>query len=85
MATIVDIDLPLDLNTIDETGLPWTYLDQAGDASRVIPGRHLVVGSGAALAVAVVVDVGVDGIVHVQPVRGSVEANAQLLEQDPPA
>lgn len=75
MDTIVDIDLPLDLNTIDETGLPWTYLDQARDASRVIPGRHLVVGSGAALAVAVVVDVGVDGIVHVQPVRGSVDAD----------
>lgn len=85
MDTIVDIDLPLDLNSIDDTGLPWTYLDQARDASRVVPGRHLVVGSGAAVAVAVVVDVGPDGVVHVQPVRGSVESNAQLLDQDPQA
>ena len=29
------IDLPIDFNTMDETGLPWTFLDQAPDPSRV--------------------------------------------------
>jgi len=24
----VNVDLPLDLNTQDETGLPWTFLDE---------------------------------------------------------
>ncbi len=32
-------DLFVDLNTEDETGLPWTYLDQAHDQSVVVPGR----------------------------------------------
>lgn len=81
----LDVDLPLDLNTMDETGLPWTFLDRASDPSRIIPGRHIVVGSGAAVAVALVVDVGVgdDALVHVQPLRGSVEFNAHLLEENP--
>jgi hypothetical protein len=37
------IDLFVDLNTEDETGLPWTYLDQASDPSIVVPGRLIVV------------------------------------------
>ncbi len=80
MATEGDVDLRIDLNTMDETGLPWTFLDQAPDASRIIPGRHIVVGSGAAVAVAVVVDITDEGIVHVQPLRGSVASNTHLLD-----
>ena len=55
------IDLFVDLNTEDETGLPWTYLGQAADPSLVVPGRLLVVGAGSAVAVAEVVDVAADG------------------------
>jgi len=65
MTTALDVDLRIDFNTMDETGLPWTFLDQAPDPSRIIPGRHIVVGSGAAVAVAVVVDITDEGIVHV--------------------
>lgn len=83
MTTAVDVDLRIDLNTMDETGLPWTFLDQAPDPSRIIPGRHIVVGSGAAVAVAVVVDITDEGIVHVQPLKGSVASNARFLETDP--
>lgn len=79
MTTILDIDLPVDLNTMDETGLPWTFLDEAVDPSRIVPGRHVVVGSGAARAVAVIVDITDEGIVHVCPVPGSVASNAHLL------
>ena len=80
MTTTTRIDLPIDFNTMDETGLPWTFLDEALDPSRIVAGRHVVVGSGAARAVAVIVDITDEGIVHVCPVPGSVAANAHLLE-----
>ena len=66
------IDLFVDLNTEDETGLPWTYLDQAPDQTVVMPGRLIVVGSGSAIAIAEVVDVAGDGLVHVRPLPGPV-------------
>ncbi len=62
------IDLFVDLNTEDETGLPWLYLDQATDPSVIVPGRLIVVGSGSAVAMAKVIDVGIDGLVHVHPI-----------------
>lgn len=79
MTTTTAIELPIDFNTMDETGLPWTFLDQAVDPARVVPGAHLVAGSGTVRAVVVVVDVTDDGIVHVCDVPGSVEDNAHLL------
>jgi len=79
VTTTTAIELPIDFNTMDETGLPWTFLDQAVDPSRVVPGAHLVAGSGAVRAVVVVVDVTDDGIVHVCDVPGTVEDNAHLL------
>lgn len=66
------IDLFVDLNTEDETGLPWTYLDQAPDQSVIVPGRKIVVGAGSAVAVAEVVDVAANGLVHVRPLPGPV-------------
>jgi hypothetical protein len=62
------IDLFVDLNTENETGFPWSYVDQAVDPSVVVPGRLIVVGSGSAVTVAQVIDVGIDGLVHVQPI-----------------
>ncbi len=85
MATTVDVELRVDLQTMDETGLPWTFLDEAPDPSRIVPGRHIVAGSGSAVAVAVVVDITDEGIVHVHPLSGSVASNAYLLESDPAA
>jgi hypothetical protein len=73
-------DLVVDLNTMDESGLPWAFLDQALRPERVSPGAHIVVGAGRVRAVAEVVDV-VDGIVHVRPVKGSVASNASLLSE----
>lgn len=82
MATAIQVDLRVDLNTMDETGLPWAFLDEAPDLSLIVPGHHIVVGSGAATAVAIVVDITDDGIVHVQPMHGSVASNAHLLNGD---
>lgn len=73
-----EIELVVDLNSMDETGFPWAFLDDAPHPDRVVPGAYIVVGSGAARAVARVLDI-VDGIVHVQPLRGSVTSNAGLL------
>ena len=81
MTTTTEIELPIDFNTMDETGLPWTFLDEAVDPSRIVPGAHVVAGSGSVRAVVVVVDVTDEGIVHVCYVPGSVEDNAHLLEQ----
>ena len=78
------VDLVVDFNTMDETGLPWAFLDEAPHPDRVLPGAYIVAGSGAARAVALVVDI-VDGIVHVQPMRGSVASNLQLLTAHRPA
>lgn len=72
------LDLPVDLNTIDDSGLPWAFLDAAADPSLVTPGRFIIVGSGVARAVAQVVDID-DGVVHVRALRGSVASNAHML------
>lgn len=79
MAVTHRVDLPVDLNTIDDSGLPWAFLDDADDQSAIVLGRFIVVGSGQALAVAQVVDID-DGVVHVRPLRGSVASNAHLLD-----
>lgn len=73
------LDLRVDLNTTDDSGLPWAFLDDAPDPSVIVPGRFVVVGSGQARAVAQVVDID-DGIVHVRPRRGSVASNSHLLD-----
>jgi hypothetical protein len=73
-----DLDLVVDLNTMDDTGLPWAFLDDALRPERVVPGEYVVVGSGVVRAVAPVVDVA-DCIVHVWPLRGPVAKHRHLL------
>jgi hypothetical protein len=73
----------VDLNTMDDTALPWAFLDDAVGPERITPGAHVIVGSGQVRAVALVVDVTGD-IVHVLPLRGSVAANAHLLSEHRP-
>lgn len=72
------LDLLVDLNTMDETGLPWAFLKRAADPAQIVPGSHIIVGAGKVRAVATVVDV-VDGIVHVRPLRGPVSQHRHLL------
>jgi hypothetical protein len=82
MADADRVDLPVDLNSIDDSGLPWAFLDGAADPTAITPGCFVIVGSGAARAVAQVVEID-DGIVHVRPLRGSVASNAHLLTSRP--
>ncbi|MGH8993311.1 MAG: hypothetical protein ACRDZ7_17520 [Acidimicrobiia bacterium] len=78
----IELDLMVDLNTMDDTGLPWAFFDDALHPERLVPGAHIIAGSGVVRAVAQVIDV-VDGIVHVRPLRGSVASNAHLLGERP--
>ena len=58
------VDLVLDLNSEDDTGVPEGFIDEATDPSRIRVGAGIVVRSGTARAVAQVADT--DGeIVHV--------------------
>lgn len=72
------IDLEVDLNGEDDTGLPWAFLDEARDPSRIREGVWIVVGSGDVRAVAQVADI--EGkIVHVRPLPGPVSRHRHLL------
>ena len=73
-----NVDLPVDLNGEDDTGLPWGFLDEAADPAKVHEGAWIVVGSTRTQAVAQVVDVH-DGIVHVRPMPGPVSSHLRLL------
>ena len=70
------IDIYVDWNTQDHTGLPWTFLDQAADPSRIRPGTHVIAGHDDALAVAEIVDIDTDGVVHLRQLPGPVSTNA---------
>ncbi len=79
MTPVIDIDV--DWNTQDDTGLPWSFVDEARDPSRIVPGAYVVAGRGTAVAVPVaeVVGVGDDDVVHLRPLPGPVSAHAHLL------
>lgn len=72
------VDLALDLNSEDDTGLPWGFVDEASDRGRIREGAWIVVGSAAAQAVAQVADIDGD-IVHVRPLPGPVSRHRHLL------
>lgn len=76
--TTYEVDLRVDLNTEDDTGLPWAPLTNARDPSLIKGGTWIIVGSGSARAVAQVADID-DGIVHVRPLPGPVRRHAHLL------
>jgi hypothetical protein len=73
------IDIDVDWNTQDDTGIAWSFVDEARDPSRITPGAYVVAGRGTAVAVAEVVDVGDDAVVHLRPLPGPVSAHAHLL------
>jgi len=75
---IPNVDLVVDLNSEDESGLPWTFLDEARDPTLIREGARLVVGEGTTRAVAQVVEID-DDVVRVRPLPGPVEQHRHLL------
>jgi hypothetical protein len=73
------IDIDIDWNEEDDTGLPWTFLDKASDPSRIVPGAFVIAGRGSAIAVAEVVDLDSEGVVHLRQLPGPISASAHLL------
>ena len=73
-----DVDLELDLNSEDDTGLPWGFRDDARDPTVIKEGAWIVVGSGTARAVAQVADIDGD-VVHVRPLPGPISRHRHLL------
>ncbi|MDP3972253.1 MAG: hypothetical protein Q8P61_04985 [Candidatus Nanopelagicales bacterium] len=67
------LDLFLDLQGMDETGMPWGFLKDASDTSRIYEGAWITVGSSTVYAVARVIDIVTEetgDIVHVHPQPG---------------
>lgn len=78
------VDIEADLNDEDDTGYVWTFLDEARDPSRVIPGALVVAGDEDAAAVCQVVDlvsVGDATIVHLRMLPGLVEDYLALAQR----
>jgi hypothetical protein len=80
-ATEPEIDLVVDLNSEDESGLPWSFLDEARDPSLIREGAWLIVGEGTVRAVAQVIEIEGD-IVRVRPLPGPVDEHRALLTHD---
>ncbi len=76
-AYLDEVDLVVDLNSEDEPGLPWSFVDEARDPSFMVEGAWLIVGEGAARAVAQVVEVDGD-VVRARPLPGLVERHRHL-------
>jgi hypothetical protein len=76
------VDIPADLNSEDETGLIWTFLDEADDQTIILPGEVIVAGSPLTPAVCEVVDL-VDKptgtIVHLRILPGTIDHYRRLL------
>jgi hypothetical protein len=79
------IDIDIDWNEEDETGLPWTFAERAAHPEDIAPGAYVLAGRGSAVAVAQVVDRDGAGVVHLRAVAGSVGRNAHLLGKSLPA
>ncbi|MBM3672227.1 MAG: hypothetical protein FJW86_08635 [Actinobacteria bacterium] len=73
-----ELDLVVDLNGEDESGLPWAFVDEARDPELIQEGAWLVVGQGNVRAVAQVVEIEGE-IVRVRPLPGPVSKHRQLL------
>lgn len=73
------IDIEIDWNTEDDTGLPWAFANRARQPDRVVPGAFVLAGRDMALAVAEAVDRDDDGVVHLRALPGTVKANLHRL------
>ena len=76
------VDIPADLNSEDETGFVWTFLDKADNPSVIRPGEVVVAGSPLTPAVCEVVDIvnkPAGTIVHLRVLPGTIEQYRRLL------
>lgn len=80
----VMVDITADLNDEDETGLVWTFLDEAGDPTVIVPGAIIVAGDADTPAVVEVVDIvskEAGEVVHLRILPGNIEDYAALVRR----
>ena len=78
------VDISADLNSEDETGFVWTFLDEAADPSVIQPGEVVVAGSPLTPAVCEVVDLvekPVGTVVHLRVLPGTIDQYLRLLSR----
>jgi hypothetical protein len=81
---MITVDISADLNDEDETGLVWTFLDEARDKSLITPGAIVVAGDPDTAAVAEVVDIvekPSGRVVHLRILPGAVEDYEALIRR----
>lgn len=81
---MIRIDIAADLHAEDETGYVWTFLDEATDPQRIVPGALVVAGDADAPAIALVVEL-VDHpngtLVHLDVLPGAIERYVELARR----
>jgi hypothetical protein len=73
---VTHVDIQADLNSEDETGFVWTFLDEAANPAAIRPGEIVVAGSALTPAVCEVVDLAekpVGTIVHLRVLSRTIE------------
>jgi hypothetical protein len=81
---LAHVDIAADLNSEDETGLVWTFLDEAPDPSVIRPGEVVVAGSDLTPAVCEVVNLvekPAGTVVHLRVLPGTIEQYRRLLDR----
>jgi hypothetical protein len=69
---------------MNDTGYVWTFLDEARDPAKIVPGAIVIAGDDDAAAVCQVIDLVPAGdgvIVHLQMLPGLVEQYVELLHR----
>ncbi len=75
MGTVVELDIPCDVQQIDGTGYVWTFLDEAREPARVVAGAIVVTGDE--------VDPVLARVVALSDRPGGVKVHLALLPGDP--
>lgn len=81
---VITVDITADLNDEDETGLVWTFLEEARDASLIFPGAIVVAGDPDTAALAEVVDIvekPAGPIVHLRLLPGQFDDYAAVIQR----
>jgi hypothetical protein len=81
---MITVDIVADLNTEDETGYVWTFLDEARDPALITPGALVVAGDEDAPTVAVVVDLvphPSGTLVHLDVLPGAIDSYLALARR----
>lgn len=81
---MIRVDIAADLNSEDETGFVWTFLDEADDPSLIRQRQLVVAGSGSTSAVCEVIDLEerpAGTVVHLRVLPGTIEQYRRLLSR----